>query len=101
MATGEVEGYSTGSPPFLSVMALEAVRAIIKKEIPKENVNIKAPIVTNDLVKEGTTVFKDQADSFFNTFTDAGDKPAVLMCIEGAVDGKPCPGDIKVDLGLS
>jgi ribose transport system substrate-binding protein len=100
MASGEVVGHSTGTPPFLSVMALEMARAIVKGEIPKSNVTIKYPEVTNDGLKEGETVFKDQPDSFFNTFTDSGPNAAVLMCIEGALNGTPCPGEAKVNLGV-
>jgi ribose transport system substrate-binding protein len=101
MAAGEVQGFSTGTPPFLSVMALEAARAMVTGEIKKSNIVIKYPVVTNDLVKEGESVFADQADSFFTTFTDAGATPAVKLCVQGAVDGKPCPGDIKVNLGAT
>jgi ribose transport system substrate-binding protein len=99
IAAGEVDGYSTGSPPFLSVLALEAARQIVQGKRAKADIDVAYPVVTKDLIKEGKTVFTDQADSFFDTFTDAGASPSVVVCLQGALDGSACPGELKVDLG--
>lgn len=101
MAAGEVVGYSTGTPPYLSVMALELARAIATGQAEPKSITIPAPVVTNDGIKEGVNVFAKQPDSFFNTFTDSGEKAAVTLCIEAALDGKPCDGELTVDLGQS
>src|SRR4051812_15103870 len=93
-----VDGLSIGQPPYLSVVALELARAIQKGEHPKGDVTIPFPKVTGDTVKEGETVFKDQADSFFADFTDSGPNATVKICVEAALTGKPCPGRLKVNL---
>jgi ribose transport system substrate-binding protein len=94
----KVVGLSIGQPPFLGVIGLELARAILKKERPKGDITIPFPKVTNETVKEGETVFKDQADSFFADFTDSGPKATVKICVQAALTGKPCPGELKVNL---
>jgi len=93
-----VDGLSIGQPPYLSVVALELARAILKGQHAKSDVTIPFPAVTGETVKEGETVFKDQADSFFADFTDSGPKATVKICVEAALTGKPCPGRLKVNL---
>src|SRR3954453_2350567 len=96
-----VDGLSIGHPQCLSVFALELARAIKKGQHAKGDVTIPFPKVTGDTVKEGETVFKDQADSFFADFTDSGPNATVKICVEAALTGKPCPGTLKVNLPSS
>jgi ribose transport system substrate-binding protein len=93
-----VDGLSIGQPPFLGVMGLELARAILNDKRAKGDVTIPFPKVTNQTVKEGETVFKDQADSFFTDFTDSGPNATVKICVEAALTGKPCPGKLAVKL---
>src|SRR3954468_9543157 len=93
-----VDGLSIGQPPCLSVVALELARAIQKGQRRKGDLTIPFRKVTGDRVKEGETVFKDQADSFFADFTDSGPNATVKICVEAALTGKPCPGELKVKL---
>lgn len=94
----KVEGLSIGQPPFLSVIALELARRILAKTYPKKDVTIPFPYVTNETVKVGVTVFPDLPDSFFADFTDSGAGAAVKLCVDAAIDGKPCPGELNVNL---
>jgi len=94
----KVEGLSIGQPPFLGVIGLELARSILKGERQKGDVTIPFPKVTDQTVKEGETVFKDQADSFFTDFTDSGPNATVKICVEAALTGKPCPGRLDVKL---
>src|SRR4051794_31989601 len=94
----KVEGLSIGQPPFLGVIGLELARSILKGERQKGDVTIPFPKVTDQTVKEGETVFKDQADSFFTDFTDSGPNATVKICVEAALSGKPCPGRLDVKL---
>src|SRR4051794_655093 len=94
----KVDGLSIGQPPFLGVMGLELARAILNDKRAKGDVTIPFPKVTNQTVKEGETVFKDQADSFFTDFTDSGPNATVKICVEAALTGKPCPGKLAVKL---
>ena len=94
----KVDGISVGQPPFLSVVSLELTRRILNKQYPKKDITIPFPYVTNDTVKVGETVFPDLPDSFFADFTDSGRNATVVLCKEAALDGKPCSGDLKVNL---
>jgi ribose transport system substrate-binding protein len=94
----KVEGLSIGQPPFLSVIGLELARQILKHERPKGNITIPFPKVTDQTVKEGETVFKNQADSFFTDFTDSGPNATVKICVNAALTGQPCPGRLDVKL---
>ena len=94
----KVEGISIGQPPFLSVIALELARRILSKTYPKKDVTIPFPYVTNDTVREGVTVFPNLPDSFFADFTDSGPHATVKLCVEAATDGKPCAGNLDVNL---
>jgi ribose transport system substrate-binding protein len=94
----KVDGISIGQPPFLSVISLELARRILAKQYPKKDVTIPFPFVTNDTVKEGETVFSKLPDSFFTDFTDSGPNASVKFCVEAATDGKPCPGELNVNL---
>jgi ribose transport system substrate-binding protein len=93
-----VDGLSIGQPPYLSVVALELARAILQDKRQKGDITIPFPKVTGATVKEGETVFKDQADSFFADFTDSGPNATVKICVDAALTGKPCPGTLKVNL---
>jgi ribose transport system substrate-binding protein len=93
-----VEGLSIGQPPFLSVVALELARRILRGDYPRQDVTIPFPTVTNDTVKKGVTVFPDVQDSFFDAFTDSGPDATVKMCLEAAQSGKPCGSKLTVNL---
>lgn len=94
----KVSGISIGSPPFLSVVALELARRVLEGSYPKKNIDIPLAIVTDETVKMGETVFPDEADSFFDDFTDSGNNAIVKLCLGAATDGKACPGTLKVNL---
>jgi ribose transport system substrate-binding protein len=94
----KVDGLSIGQPPFLGVIGLELARAILKDGRAKSDITIPFPKVTDQTVKEGETVFKDQADSFFTDFTDSGPNATVKICVDAALTGKPCPGKLAVKL---
>jgi ribose transport system substrate-binding protein len=101
ISTPKVNGMSIGQPPFLSVIALELARAVLKGEHPKTSIEIPFPVATSDSLKSGETVFPDLPDSFFADFTDSGPNATVVLCQEAATDGTPCPGSLKVNLGSS
>ena len=88
----KVDGVSIGSPPFLSVIALEMARRILAGEYPKKSIQLPLAVLTSDQVKVGETVFPDQPDSFFDDFTDGGDHAIVKLCVEAALSGTACPG---------
>ena len=94
----KVEGLSIGQPPFLSVVALELARRILRGDYPKKDVTIPFPSVTNETVKKGVTVFPDVQDSFFDAFTDSGPDATVKMCLAAAQSGKPCGSNLTVNL---
>ncbi len=94
----KVDGMSIGQPPFLSVISLELARRILANAYPKKDITIPFPYVTNDTVKKGETVFENLPDSFFADFTDSGANATVKLCVEAATDGKPCPGELNVNL---
>ena len=94
----KVDGISIGQPPFLSVVSLELARRVLKGQYPKKDVDLPLAIATNENMKVGETVFPDQPDSFFATFTDAGPHPIVKLCLAAALDGKPCGGTLTVNM---
>jgi len=94
----KVHGVSTGTPPFLAVLALEYARALVTKQRQAKNLLIPLPKVTDEDVVEGETVFKDQPDSFYASFTDSGPKATVKLCIDAALVGTPCDGSLTVNL---
>nr|WP_083977604.1 sugar ABC transporter substrate-binding protein [Herbidospora sakaeratensis] len=98
--TPQVKGMSIGQPPYLSVVALELARAVIKKEREKGNLTIPFPVVTGSALTPGETVFPDLPDSFFADFTDSGPNAILVLCQQAATDGTPCPGaTLSVKLG--
>jgi ribose transport system substrate-binding protein len=101
ISTPKVNGMSVGQPPFLSVIALELARAVLKGEHPKKSIEIPFPVAKSDSLKPGETVFPDLPDSFFADFTDSGPNATVVLCQEAATDGTPCSGSLKVNLGSS
>ncbi len=94
----KVEGISIGQPPFLSVISLALARQVLMGKHPKTDITIPFPFVTNETVKVGETVFPDLPDSFFADFTDSGPDATVKLCVEAALDGKPCSGTLDVNL---
>jgi ribose transport system substrate-binding protein len=102
ITTPKVNGMSIGQPPFLSVIALELARAVLKGEHPKTSITIPFPVATSDTLVSGETVFPDLPDSFFADFTDSGPNASVVLCQQAATDGTACPGKtLKVNLGSS
>jgi ribose transport system substrate-binding protein len=101
ISTPKVNGMSIGQPPFLSVIALELARAVLKGEHPKTSIEIPFPVAKSDTLKTGETVFPELPDSFFADFTDSGPNATVVLCQEAATDGTPCSGSLKVNLGSS
>jgi ribose transport system substrate-binding protein len=93
-----VTGISIGQPPFLVLASLELARQVLTKQRPKGNIEIPFPAVTEKTVKLGLTVFPNLPDSFFTDFTDSGPKATVVICVQAALSGKPCPGTLKVNL---
>jgi ribose transport system substrate-binding protein len=93
-----VTGISIGQPPFLSIIALELARRILKKEYPRKNITLPFPYVTDQTVKAGETVFPDLPDSFFDDFTDSGPNAMVKLCLDAALHGTPCEGRLEVNL---
>ncbi len=95
----KVSGISIGSPPFLSVIALELARRILAGTHPRQSINLPLAIVTSQTVKVGQTVFPDQSDSFFDDFTDSGPQALVKLCVDAALSGAACPGGpLRVNL---
>ena len=94
----KVKGISIGEPPFGSAVALELARRILRKEYPKKNVTLTFPVVTDETVKVGETVFPDLPDSFFDDFTDSGDQAVLKICVDAALDGKSCNSALAVNL---
>ena len=94
----KVEGISIGQPPYLSVVSLALAHGVLTKQYPRRNIMIPFPIVTNATAKLGVNVFSDLPDSFFADFTDSGPDAVVVLCEQAAVNGKPCPGTLKVRL---
>jgi ribose transport system substrate-binding protein len=87
-------GQSIGNPPYLSVMALAAAVEILQGKRERAEIKVPYPVVTSDNVAEGKNAFPDLPGSFFSDFTG----PDVPLCPASAVDGAPCPGELKVNL---
>ncbi|MBX5471960.1 MAG: ABC transporter substrate-binding protein [Acetobacteraceae bacterium] len=94
----KVDGISIGQPPFLSLVALELARRVLSGTYPKKDITIPFPYVTSETVKVGETVFPNLPDSFFADFTDAGEHAVLKICVDAALDGKPCAGRLDVNL---
>ncbi len=88
----KVSGISIGSPPFLSVIALELARRVLSGGYPRKSIVLPLAIVTDQTVKVGETVFPDQPDSFFDDFTDSGQHAMLKLCVEAALSGSACSG---------
>jgi ribose transport system substrate-binding protein len=91
-----VTGISIGQPPFLSVASLELAREILQHKHAKKSIVLPFPVVNNKTVKSGVTVFPALPDSFFADFTDSGPKATVVICVQAALKGTPCPGSLNV-----
>ena len=94
----KVKGMSIGQPPFLSLVSLELGRAVLAGDRGKGNIVLPFPYVTHKTVKEGLTAFPNLPDSFFADFTDSGPKATLVICVQAALTGKPCPGSLKIRL---
>ncbi|MGH7122540.1 MAG: sugar ABC transporter substrate-binding protein [Acetobacteraceae bacterium] len=93
-----VDGISIGTPPYLVLVALEMARRILQKTYPRKDITVPPPVVTNDMIKVGETVFPDLPDSFFADFTDFGPNATLKICVDAALKGTPCPGRLVVHL---
>lgn len=93
-----VDGISIGQPPYLVLVSLELARRILEKSYPHKDITIPFPFVTSETVKVGETVFPDLPDSFFADFTDSGPDATVKVCVDAALNGKPCEGSLDVRL---
>jgi len=94
----KVKGISIGQPPFLSIIALELARQILRNEYPRKDITLPFPYVTDQTVKVGETVFPNLPDSFFDDFTDSGPQAMVRLCVAAALHGTPCAGSLAVNL---
>jgi len=94
----KVRGLSIAQPPYLSVVALEVARRILRGEYPRRDVIIPFPTATDATIRIGETVFPDVPDSIFNGFTDTGAHPVLRMCLDSALKGKPCGSRLTVNL---
>jgi ribose transport system substrate-binding protein len=94
----KVHGLSLAQPPYLSVVALELARQVLRGESPPRNVVIPVPMVTDETVELGTTVFDTVPDNFFTGITDPSAEPVVTMCLDAAVAGQPCGPQLTVRL---
>ncbi len=94
----KVHGLSIGQPTYLSVVALEVARRILRGEYPRRNVVIPFPTATDATVRMGQTVFNGVPDSFFDGFTDTSRSPVLRMCLASATKGTPCGGQLQVRL---
>jgi ribose transport system substrate-binding protein len=94
----KVRGLSLAQPPYLSVVALELARQVLRGESPRRDVVIPAPFVTDETVRPGATVFDSVPDNFFTGITDPSPNPVVTMCLDAAVSGSPCGPRLDVRL---
>jgi ribose transport system substrate-binding protein len=94
----KVEGSSAGTPPYLSLMALELARRVLEGSYPKRDIDVPNVFLTNDQLKLGVNVFADQPDSFFDDFTAGGEDSPVDVCVQAALDGTACPSKLTINL---
>jgi ribose transport system substrate-binding protein len=94
----KVRGMSLAQPPYLSVVALELARQVLRRESPRRNVVIPLPTVTDQTVRLGETVFDTVPDNFFTGITDPSPNPVVTMCLDAARTGAPCGRQLTVRL---
>jgi ribose transport system substrate-binding protein len=93
-----VNGYSSGSPPYLSLMALELSRRILAGTYPKKDINVPNVFLSNADLKLGVNVFADEPDSFFDDFTAGGPTSPVDVCAAAAISGSACPDKLYINL---
>jgi ribose transport system substrate-binding protein len=94
----KVDGNSVGSPPYLSILALELARRVLEGSYPKKDIDVPNVFLTNDQLKMGVNVFADQPDSFFDDFTAGGADSPVQICVQAALDGTACPSKLVINL---
>ena len=94
----KVVGCSSGSPPYLSLMALELARRVLDHSYPKRDIDVPNVFITDDQLKLGSNVFTDQPDSFYDDFTAGGANPLVDVCVQAAADGTACPAKLVINL---
>jgi ribose transport system substrate-binding protein len=93
-----VVGCSAGTPPYLSLMALELARRILEGSYPKKDISVPNVFLTNADLKLGVNVFPDEPDSFFDDFTAGGPTTPVDICGAAAISGSACPGKLYINL---
>ena len=93
-----VQGCSAGSPPYLSLMALELSRRILEGSYPKKDIDVPNVFLTNKDLKLGVNVFTDQPDSLFDDFTAGGPTSPVDICGAAAISGSACPDKLIINL---
>jgi len=93
-----VVGYSAGSPPYLSLIALELSRRILEGSYPKKDISVPNVFLSNADLKLGVNVFTDQPDSFFDDFTAGGPTSPVDVCASAAVSGTACTDKLYINL---
>jgi len=59
---------------------------------------IPFPVVTDENIQPGITVFDSVPDNFFTGITDPSPDPVVTMCLDAAVTGAPCGDRLIVRL---
>lgn len=94
----KVKGISLAQPPYLSVVALELARQVLRGEGAPRDVTIAAPMVTSEQIKAGETVFSSVPDGFFDGFTDTNPDPVLTMDLDSALKGQPGDGRLTVRL---
>jgi ribose transport system substrate-binding protein len=93
-----VVGYSAGSPPYLSLIALELSRRILEGSYPKKDISVPNVFLANADLKLGVNVFADQPDSFFDDFTAGGPASPADVCAAAAVSGTACTDKLYINL---
>jgi ribose transport system substrate-binding protein len=93
-----VVGSSAGTPPYLSLMALELARRILEGSYPKKDISVPNVFLTNADLKLGVNVFNDEPDSFFDDFTAGGPTSPVDICAAAAISGGACPDKLIINL---
>jgi ribose transport system substrate-binding protein len=93
-----VVGCSAGTPPYLSLMALELARRILNGSYPKKDISVPNVFLTNADLKLGVNVFAEEPDSFFDDFTAGGATSPVDICGTAAISGGACTDKLIINL---
>ncbi|HUC14755.1 MAG TPA: substrate-binding domain-containing protein [Acidimicrobiales bacterium] len=94
-----VDGISVGQPPYLSVAALELARRLLQK-VPGQStsVTLDAPVFLSSQVKVGNGAYPNLPDDFYDSYTGVGAGATLIMCLNAALHGTPCPGTLTVNI---